>query len=179
MSSSPSCGALVVPQIPVYIDDLQPSGWFIQSHTSRKTRDYEFDMYLTSQPTEDVHVSSTKALPPGRFDGDRGERLVRLRRSRRDVDVFKRRLFGPGRASSPHIGDDAARGGDVTFRTTARAVSNDASYHELASRPNVTGLRAPTRWDGSSGTTTARHRHPAERPERHGAAPAVARQGTI
>ena len=140
VSSSSSCGALVVPQIPVYIDDLQTVGLvYSKSHITGVPGDYEFDMYLTSQPTEDVHVSLDAALPPvvgstataASASFDCGGQGATWTFSKDDCSV-------PVTCVVTLIGDDASCG-DVTLRTTARVVSNDASYHELASAPpNVT-----------------------------------------
>ena len=141
VSSSSSCGALVVPQIPVYIRDLQTVGLvFSKSQITGLPGDYQFDMYLTSQPTEDVQVFLDATLPPvvgstasGSASFDCGGQGATWTFSKEDCSV-------PVTCVVTLIGD-ASSCGDVTLRTTALVTSSDASYHNIASAPpNVTIL---------------------------------------
>ena len=135
VDSTTSCGALKVPDIPVYISDLQTAGLMFskRSITGLPGNNYQFDMWLSSQPSSDVKVSLTTLKDvngawehaSASFDCAGSGPVWTF--SSEDCQV-------PVTCIVTLVGDDTACG-DVTLEMSAEATSIDVIYNGIGSSP--------------------------------------------
>uniref|UniRef100_A0A7S0PRR7 Uncharacterized protein n=4 Tax=Ostreococcus mediterraneus TaxID=1486918 RepID=A0A7S0PRR7_9CHLO len=135
VDSSTSCGALAVPDIPVYISDTQTAGLMFskKSITGVPGNTYQFDMWLTSQPAYDVRVALTTlkdvngAWEHASASFDCGGEGPVWTFSAEDCQT-------PVTCIVTLVGDDTACG-DVTLDMNADATSLDEVYNAIESLP--------------------------------------------
>jgi hypothetical protein len=133
-SASP-CGGLVVPDIPVYINDLQTVGLAFSKTqiVGVPGNNYQFDMWLTSQPTSDVQVALTAVLNP--LDASQQASVSFDCGSRGPVWTFDAiDCSVPVTCLVTLVGDDT-RCGDVTLSVVADVTSVDLTYNSITSSP--------------------------------------------
>ena len=141
VESATTCGDLVVPEIPVYVTDLQKVGLaFTKAQiTGPPGSNYEFDMYLTSQPTSDVQVSL--ATLPDAFGADLYGSASFNCGAQGPVWTFSAdECSVPVTCIVTLVGDDT-KCGDVTLQVGAKVTSLDSMYNGISSSPpNMTIL---------------------------------------
>ena len=146
VSSASQCNGLVVPNIPVYIEDLQEVGLeFNKEQITGVPGVYDFTMSLTSQPDSDVQVDLSTILvasvPGSQFTGsakfDCGGQGSTWTFLATDCRV-------PVTCSVELIGDNA-RCGDFTLSVVSTVTSSDSSYNGISSNKplSLTVLMSP------------------------------------
>ena len=128
VESATTCGDLVVPEIPVYVTDLQKVALaFTKAQiTGPPGSNYEFDMYLTSQPTSDVQVSL--ATLPDAFGADLYGSASFNCGAQGPVWTFSAdECSVPVTCIVTLVGDDT-KCGDATLQVGAKVTSLDSMY---------------------------------------------------